>query len=388
MQELSRTQSDDEDKAGLEALRDIELSVDVPVEGAVEDHGTGVLLLPQEEVAGASVPPSAAAPSSAAGDTAGVSDDVGQESPGALQYVYLGTAARILPDVMASSDLVDISTLSREQMRKKILQACNDPMKMPGEAGRHRQSAANVVKDLVVVKEKHADGEIHFHWALRFFAQTRFAAIKRTLRNRDHIASHWSCSHTQWWSALRYVVIPSPKKPVIDKDRDVWTWDGHAVDVISEANEPWMATVWKRRREQQEMDAAAGASKKAKFTKLNLTALILEKSLATKTQLLEFTQNHGSAAMQLFVHQNQRKLKELLEDAVEWGLAREAAVAERQTDWELVCHFASGQCKFGTRCTYTKSADRIFKANQKHGLCKRALAIAIRNIIQKGQTSF
>ena len=88
--------------------------------------------------------------------------------------------------------------------------------------------------------------------------------------------------------------------------------------------------------------------------------------------------------MQLFVHQNQRKLKDFLEDASEWDKAREAAVAERQTDWELVCQFASGACKFGGSCTYTASANRIFSANIRHGLSKEALAVSIRNIIING----
>ena len=313
-----------------------------------------------------------------------VIEDVGDESAEAMQNVFLGTAARVLPDTLLATDLVDISSLSREQVRESLLQACNNPIKMPGQPGRQRLSTGNRVEKLIIAKEQHADGEVHFHWAIKFFEKTRFAPIKRTLRERDHIASHWSCSHPQWWSALRYLVIPTTKKPEVDKERDVWTWNSEVIDVYSEAQQPWMAKVWKRRRDQAEMEASAGTSKKAKFTKLDLTAIVLEKGLETKTQLLEFTQDQGSGAMQLFVHQNQRKLKELLEDAAEWDQARQAAVAERQTDWDLVCQFAAGECKFGRSCTYTKSADRIFKANETHGLSKEALAVSLRNIIKNG----
>ena len=107
---------------------------------------------------------------------------------------------------------------------------------------------------------------------------------------------------------MRYLVHPSLKKPVVDKFPHVWTWDGKALDLYHESQEPWMVEVWKRRREMNELEAAAGTQKKRKFTKLDLTSLILDKSLASKPQLLEFTQNYGSAAMQLFVHQNQRLL--------------------------------------------------------------------------------
>ena len=154
---------------------------------------------------------------------------------------------------------------------------------------------------------------------------------------------------------MRYLVHPTPKKPTVDTERDVWTWNGEGLDVFEECQEPWMAPKWKRRREQHEMEAGGGQRKRAKFTKLDLTALILERQLLTKAKLLEYVQDSGSASMQLFANQNQRKLKEFIDEAVEWGQAREAAKAERESDWELVCRFAAGKCKFGDKCISARS---------------------------------
>ena len=86
----------------------------------------------------------------------------------------------------------------------------------------------------------------------------------------------------------------------------------------------------------------------------------MEKRISTKTQLLEFTQDYGTAKMQLFVSSHQRKLKEFLDDAFEWGRAREAAQAERESSWELLCRFADTPCKGGHRCNYLTAANRIF----------------------------
>eukprot|EP00973_Karenia_brevis_P027720 3820606-Karenia_brevis.AAC.1 len=119
---------------------------------------------------------------------------------------------------------------------------------------------------------------------------------------------------------------------MVDDSRDVWTWDGRELDLFTEAQEPWMAKAWKRRREVHECAAEAGREKKAKFTKLDLTALILDKGLDTKVQLMDFAQEYGTGAMQLF-------------DAKELGQARDAARAERQSDWELVCAYGAGGCK-------------------------------------------
>ena len=315
--------------------------------------------------------------------------ELGDENNERSIRVYLGTASRVLPETLGSTDLVDISGLSQAALSEKIRKAFEDPVYAPGGPGRHRASRAEGdcgrIEKRVVVKEKHAGGEVHFHWAIKFFQQMRFGAAKRTLRERDHIASHWSCSHTQWWSALRYLVFPTLKKPIIDKkDRHVWTWNGEALDLFHESQEPWMAQTWKRRREEHDLAVSGGVKKKAKFTKLDLTSLILDKGLSTRAALLEFTQDHGSAGMHLFVHQNQRKLKEYLEDAREWEAAREAAKAERESDWEVVCRFGSGVCKIGSKCNYTAAANRIFQANETYGLSREAVASALRSIIIQG----
>ena len=141
----------------------------------------------------------------------------------------------------------------------------------------------------------------------------------KALRDREHIASHWSTSHTQWWSALRYLVHPSLKKEVVDTQPFVWTCDSRQLDLYAESQEPYQATMWKRRREEHELSVSAGHAKKAKFTKLDLTSVILSKNLTTKNLLLEYAQEFGSAGMQLFVHQNQKRMKEILEEAQEWG---------------------------------------------------------------------
>ena len=290
--------------------------------------------------------------------------EVGTEEGNAHQFVYLGTVSRVLPDTLTATDLVDISGMARSELSAKVRRAFEDPIVELGRPGRRRDpEEGGVIEKIVVAREQHTSGEIHFHFAVKTFKKQRFLLPKRTLRQREGIASHWSCSHTQWWSALRYLVVPTEKKAEVDESLDVWTWNGQPLDLFAEAQEPWMAKVWKRRRECKEIAAAAGANKKRKFTKLDLTSLILDKGLHSKAALLEFTLDHGSASMQMFVHQQQGKLKEFLEHAAEWGGARKAAAEERQTDWELVQSFGAAPCKLGSNCSYTGAANRIFEAN-------------------------
>eukprot|EP00973_Karenia_brevis_P031913 4404171-Karenia_brevis.AAC.1 len=148
----------------------------------------------------------------------------------------------------------------------------------------------------------------------------RWKPAKRTLRERDRIATHWSATHKQFWSALRYLTVPTEKKPVVDDPEKlyIWTRSGRSLDLYAESQEPFIARAWKQRRERKELkEAAGGSNKRARFSKLDLTAIILDQGLKTKAAVMEYTQDRGSKAMQEYVHKNQRALKEHLDDAEE-----------------------------------------------------------------------
>ena len=311
---------------------------------------------------------------------------MGDETPEVKQLVYLITISRVLPEVLGATDLVDISGLTRQQVAECVRNAFDDPL--PGPAGgRPVVRPGGIVKKLVVFQEKHVSGEIHFHVALLLFGPRLFAPAKRTLRLRHKLPSHFSCTHTQFWSTVRYGVFPSAHKVEVDQDPFRWTADGSELDLFAESQQPFNAKIWKRRREEADKEAARDAGdpkgKKAKFGKLDLTAIILAKNLRTKTAVLEYTQDHGTSLTQAYVHGQQQKLKESLEDALEWECAREDAKAERESDWELMCRMAECKCKFGEACEYATTAAAIFKANSDV-LSKEALAVALRAIVLSG----
>ena len=87
--------------------------------------------------------------------------------------------------------------------------------------------------------------------------------------------------------------------------------------------------------------------------------------------------------MQVFVHAQQRKLPEFLQEAAEWGVARAAAVAEKDLDWDLVCRTAQEACSHGARCTYAAAVQAFFSANEA-SVSQRELATALRAILRSG----
>lgn len=324
---------------------------------------------------------------------------LGPEDTQAKQMVYLLTISRVLPGTLAITDLKDITKMSREDIAGCVRKAFDEPLPPEaGQPGRRRQRTEGIVRKLVVFLEIHADGEIHFHVAVLLSGPFAWGPAKRTLRVRDGIPCHVSCSHTQLWSTIRYCFVPTLKKPNVDGSPWLWSEDGSwpaglaapnttAWSCLFEASQrPWNAYAWKARHEQVQLQKEAGqtsSKNEARFRKLDLTAIILDKDFKTPASIMEYTQQHGTASMQVWVHQNQRKLKEFLADAIEWGEARKTAEGERQSDWELICQTASKVCPLGDACPYARAASQFFKANSST-LSRTRLAAALRDIIVAG----
>ena len=253
----------------------------------------------------------------------------------------------------------------------------------PVAAGRGRPPAATqLVRKLVVFREEHADGMHHFHVAVLLRQSRSFVAAKRTLRERNHLAAHFSASHTGFWSAVRYGHIPTAKKPEVDANPVSWSEDGGwgALDLFAETQLSLgmfagvrKAGIWR----------GPAGSKRPKFNKLDLTSIILAKNLTTKAAVLAYAQDHGTAEMQVFVHAQQRKLADFLQEAAEWGKARSEAAAEKDLDWDLVCRTAQDVCPHDGSCTYAAAVQAFFSANAA-SVSQQELATALRAIIRSG----
>jgi hypothetical protein len=146
---------------------------------------------------------------------ASIVQDLGDELTEAKQCVYLATVSRVLPETLATPgvELRDITTMSREEVADCFMKAFNSPVYEQGQGGRRRQSEEPMVSKIVVFKEEHEDGDFHFHIVIVLKGARSWKPAKRTLRIRDQVACHFSCSHTQAWSAIRYGHIPTINKP-------------------------------------------------------------------------------------------------------------------------------------------------------------------------------
>ncbi|CAE8624319.1 unnamed protein product [Polarella glacialis] len=275
-----------------------------------------------------------------------------------------------------------LEEVSREMIRDAILDAVANPSAdtSRGRGGRPRTIPLSVVKMVVFLEMP-----LHFHVAVRLSSLSRFAPLKAALRSRHGLASHWSTTHSEWWSAVRYGVFTTQRKPSVDASPLMWAANGKALSLHEEAQQPFLAAKRKRDRElaEQLAHSSGGATKKQPgFNKLDLYAVIIDKKLRTTSAVMAYVQGFGSQQMQLFIARAQRKLADHISDAWEWDAARSKALEEEQSEWNLLEALAMGLCS-GTSCDWRAGASEFFARNA-HTINEGELAAALARVIKSG----
>lgn len=237
---------------------------------------------------------------------------LGPEDPSQKLRVYMGTFSRVLPETAEMQGLKNVADMTRQELAVCIRDAWNQPNHYVGarrvpDEGVNEGEINDIIEKMLVAREEHADGDVHCHVAIRLSRSLRFRPAKMTLLQRHKLASHWSCSHTQFWSAVRYLHIPSENKPAVDGEPFAWAKDGSTLDLFAEAQEPYVAQVWKRRREEKDKAVAAGQGKPKAFTKMDLTAVILDQGLTTKAAVMQYAQDKAANPLSRFREGQQHK---------------------------------------------------------------------------------
>ena len=301
------------------------------------------------------------------------------------QTVYLITFARVLQATMvANPNLKDPSGLSARTILNVVRNAIDNPLLGPGN-GRPPNRQESPIQKMVVFRERHQDGSFHFHVGVLLTVALGFITAKRALLMRHGLLSHWSSTHSEWWSVVRYGYMPNPpKKPkaALDPAPLKWAKRGVPFDLHEDSQEPYNAKSWRTRHEKREVEAA-DEGKACKFSRMDLQSVILSKGLKTKEAVVTYASMHGSASMKAYVKQVQRKLQEHIDDAEEWIAAPAVFAAQSLSEWDILCRAAEEACPHGDQCIYAQAAKEFFRAHAA-SLSQNALAANLRGVIMSG----
>ena len=174
--------------------------------------------------------------------------------------------------------LVASSSLPKATLLSKVL----DAFAHPDFTNPWQEHAPIGVLRLGVWREMHApDGsgarEEHDHVPSLAAAGYRYLPVKRALLRRHGLASHWSCTHTGYWSCVRYCAVASPTKPYACLDHRPELWDASGVHppVQDCCYEPVTSKALCAKRAKVVQAAAEAGEGEPKVTDLDVWALVV-----------------------------------------------------------------------------------------------------------------
>ena len=307
--------------------------------------------------------------------------DVKSEAEGAKRQVYLVT----FPHPRPGSGLVAPTSMSRVDIVGKLLQACA----APSGTFPHRPHQPIVIDYAAVFHELHkenADGVVHghYHVAVKGLSSFRFAPVKKALQDHFQLASHWSCTHSGYWSPIRYCAVPSPSKPKVSLDPQpvVWSRLGPHPPLRLVCHEPHTAAAMRVKRQRKEDRAAEESKPEPRMTDYELWPIVVESGIMNTPQdrhahlrLMQYAKERCSPATCAFVFKNRARLPTLIDDIWRWESIDSVVAIAEQT---LLQHFngaMSTPCVCGGRwaryAAYALGTNRV----DVSALCKSVLHV-------------
>jgi hypothetical protein len=292
--------------------------------------------------------------------------------------VYLVTLPH--PRSETSTDgirLVAPESLLKKQVLECFLDSCARPCYIDAQA--QAQGCMVHVAKTGVFREYHliqadGDGVAHAHDHLPLVAEAgrsfRFLPVKRALLLRHGLASHWSCTHVGYWSAIGYCVVATPKKPLksLDACPVLWASAGGHPPVDTCCHEPMTAAASLARRWKASQQAAEEGSAEPRVTELDVWAMVVRAGIrntdddhTAHQQLAQYAKSHCSGAMRAWLFKNRAKLPGLIDDIWQWECVEGILAETRRGRVEALQDAAESPCICAD--TWPKHVVKVMTAN-------------------------
>lgn len=304
-------------------------------------------------------PPLAPASASEWQDAFLASEDLEKENAQKRKAVYLVTLPhpKVAYGSAGSAELKAPGDYSREQVLEMFKAIFAAPEHVDA-ASASRGGPTTALVRCVVFREMHQPGEDgvarpHFHVAVAASQTFRFMAYKRALRARYGLASHWSCTHDGYWSAVRYGFMPTPKKPdeALDKEAVAWCRDGDHPPLFESSQQPTTAAALQRKREHVAKAASGAGKEEPRATELDLYPIIVRNGFRNTAdapwadkQLIQYLKTYGTPALVQLAFRIRHKLPALIDDVWSWETVGETLSWLGQSRLDCFVAASRGAC--------------------------------------------
>ena len=261
--------------------------------------------------------------------------------------------------------------------------ACNGPrLRAPGEFSREeirdvileaikktnaQKYAPLVLLKMVIFREHHAGGEVHYHVALVADRAFRFGPLKKYIRSVAQLASHWSTSHEMYYSCVAYGFWPTPHKSEDELDPTplLWAKDGTHPPLSEASRRSWNAAGLEQRKLHIAKKLSEKGKKEEKFKDLDLWPVVVNEGIAANARatkkVIAYAARCGGHAMLEWAFQNECRIADLVARC--WRFEKATDIVERdgKTRLELLWEARSRSCTCNGR--WTSAALDLFWRN-------------------------
>ena len=291
---------------------------------------------------------------------------------GTKKQIYLVTLPH--PRLVGDSGWRCTTTMSHEEVLRMFSDSVRHPAYVDAASAFRNETTVQAEK-MVVFKEMHEPDEHgtshpHFHIALQLSNPRGFATFKRALALHHRVASHWSCSHTGYWSAVRYGFFPTARKPqdALDPQPLVWCREGEHPTLFDCSQEPLTAAALRKRRENKVLGASAASKPEPRAGELDIYAVIVQHGFRNTDenpwahkQLIEHLQRHGSPKVVELAWKMRHRLKQFIDDVWLWEEVGKDMKFLTLPRWDVLLHAFHSQCVCGG--SWRECAEWALQAN-------------------------
>jgi hypothetical protein len=270
-----------------------------------------------------------------------------------ISRVYLVTAPH--PE---SAELKAPGSLTRNDTKKLILAAV--------KATDENRTSPLEVQKMVVAQERHSAGEIHYHVAIVCGRPFRFAPLKKFLRETHFLATHWSAHGTGYHSAVAYLYVPSPKKPLKDLDPSPLRWasEGGHPPLAEASRAPVSASGMFANREKTRLTRAEEGKPEGRFRAVHIWPLVVAqnfKGQGARERLVSYAKACGGQPMVDFLFENFAKVPDLIARSWEFERCEEYIVRLQKTRSQIVMEHLTKPCACAGR--WLPAASQLLERN-------------------------
>ena len=293
---------------------------------------------------------------------------------------------------VSGRSLVAPGTMTREQILRAFLDSCAKPMYIDPKSRANPQPAP--VQLTGVFRELHAANELgvaepHDHLPVKAGRDFMYLPVKRALLERHGLASHWSGTHTGYWSPVRYLYFPSPKKPAASLDNAYVLWPQDHPRLDDCCHEPTTAAALEARRVKTDKNAAAAGKPAARITEVDVWPIVVRNNIRNThddmngaRKLMAWAVDHASVPMRDFLFKHRSRLNALIDDIWKWENVKGDLAVARLNRIQALQAAAQRPCLCRGPCQWTHYVLESFRAN---GIDAAELCGTILNVLASGR---